>query len=317
MDILILGGSRFIGRHTVEAALQGGHRVTVLNRGQSPDDLPPEVERLRGDLDQGADGLVALEGRRWDACADISGYTPRQVRASAERLRGQIGRYVYVSSRAAYAEPCPLPITEDHALQRPAAQDITEIDGETYGPLKVACEEVVREVYGPACTIVRPQVVAGPDDQSLRYTYWVERAARGGVMLAPGDGSDHLQVIDVRDVARFLVRVIEQDRPGTFNLAGARLTWAEFLRLAGAEAVRWTAPAKLGAALSDTELGLYVSDEAPDAGRMYVSAERAIQAGLTITDPAVTIRDTQIWASGKALPYALTPAREAELLART
>ncbi len=316
MNILLLGGSRFIGRHTVQAALQAGHRVTVLNRGQSPDDLPAEVERLRGDRDQGRAGLTALEGRRWDACCDLSGYTPQQVRASAEVLSGQIGRYVYVSSRAAYAEPCALPITEDTPLQGPAAESVTEIDADTYGPLKVACEQIVRSVYGAACTILRPQVVAGPGDQSLRYSYWAERAERGGVMLAPGDGSDHLQVVDVRDVAGFLVRVMAQDTPGTFNLAGMRLTWAEFLRLAGAQSVRWAAPALLADAVDTTELGLYVSDQARDAGRMYVSAERALQAGLHITDPAVTIRDTQAWARGRALPYALTPELEAELLAR-
>ncbi len=317
MHILILGGGRFVGRHLVEAALAAGHRVTTLSRGVTPDELPAEVERLRGDRDGGAAGLAALAGRRWDACVDVSGYTPAQVRPSAEALRGRVGRYVFVSSRAVYAEPCPLPITEDHALQAPAAEDVTVVNGSTYGPLKVTCEGVVRGVYGDAATVLRPQVVVGPHDPSVRYPYWVTRAARGGRMLAPGDGAAHLQVIDARDLARFTVRLVQDDRAGVFNVAGPRLTWAAFLHAAGAREVRWLDPAALGPdLLALEELSLFVPDDSPHAGRMHVSAARALAAGLTLTDPAVTARETRAWAEAAGLTFMLTPEREAALLAR-
>ncbi|AZI42921.1 NAD-dependent epimerase/dehydratase family protein [Deinococcus psychrotolerans] len=317
MNVLILGGTQFIGRHTVEAALAAGHRVSVFNRGQSPDELPAEIERLRGDRDQGKSGLTALMGRQWDACVDVSGYLPQQVRASAELLSGQVGRYVYISSRAVYAEPCPLPITEQSALQAPAAEDITEINGETYGPLKVACEQIVQALYPDACTILRPQIVVGPHDANPRYPYWAVRAARGGVMLAPGDGSDHLQVADVRDVSRFVLKVIADGRSGVFNLAGPRLIWADFLRRCGATDVHWVDADTLKQALLDTEeLSLYVADTDPQAGRMNVSFDRAIQAGFTLTAPEVTARDTRTWWSRQSVPFTLTPEREVQVLSR-
>ena len=301
MKLLILGGSQFIGRHLVEAALRAGHQVTVFNRGRSPDDLPEHIERLRGDRDQGAAGLSALAGRHWDACFDVSGYTPRQVRASAEALRGRVGRYVYISSRAVYAEPCALPITETSPLQAPAAESVTDVSGDTYGPLKVACEQIVQGLYADACTVLRPQIVAGPHDPVRRYPYWAGRALLDGVLLAPGDGSDHLQVIDVRDLARFALRVVEADLPGVFNLAGPRLTWADFLRVCGAgqpdtAQVQWTDIEILRQQSPDAEeLDLYVPDNDPHAGRMQVSNARAVAAGLTLTDAATTARDTQAW----------------------
>ncbi|WP_161881514.1 SDR family oxidoreductase [Deinococcus alpinitundrae] len=320
MKLLILGGSQFIGRHLVEAALLAGHQVTVFNRGRSPDDLPEGVERLRGDRDQGAAGLSALADRNWDACIDVSGYTPRQVRASAEVLQQRVGRYVYISSRAVYTEPCDLPITEASPLQAPAAKSVTEIDGETYGPLKVACEQIVAGLYADACTVLRPQIVAGPHDPTPRYPYWAERATLGGAMLAPGDGSDHLQVIDVRDVARFALRVVEANLSGVFNLAGPRLTWADFLRVCGAgqpgtAQMHWTDIETLRQHFPDAEeLSLYVADDDPHAGCMNVSNARAVTAGLILTDPATTARDTQAWSRNRELPYAITPEREAQLL---
>src|SRR5262249_22309556 len=142
MHILTLGGTQFVGRHIVEALLTVGHRVSILTRGHTPDELPAEVERLRGDRDLGTVGLDALAGRSWDACVDVSGYTPRQVRASAELLRDRVKRYVFISAVSVYGDPDIRPARETHPLLPPAAEDVTEIDGETYGPLKVACERI-------------------------------------------------------------------------------------------------------------------------------------------------------------------------------
>src|SRR5262245_42213646 len=231
MKILILGGTQFIGRHIVEVLLSAGHTVSILNRGKLHDELPAQVERLRGDRDEGAQALQVLAGRTWDACVDVSGYTPRQVRPSAEMLCRNVKRYLFVSAVSVYGDPDHGPVDETHPRIPPAREDVTEVGGETYGALKVACENIVHQLYGDRCTILRPQVVGGPHDHIGQLSYWVHRATLGGEMLAPGDGSDHVQIIDVRDLARFTRIVIENDLGGSFNLAGPRLTWAEFMQV--------------------------------------------------------------------------------------
>ncbi|MFC4640094.1 NAD-dependent epimerase/dehydratase family protein [Deinococcus hohokamensis] len=315
MNILVLGGTQFVGRHIVEAFLAAGHGVSILTRGKSRDELPAAVERLHGDRNQGAAGLAALEGRLWDACVDVSGYTPQQVRASAARLQDQVRQYVFVSTVSVYAEPNRHPVREDDPLLPPAAEDVTEVTGETYGPLKVTCERIVQEVYGERCAILRPQIVAGPYDHTARYPYWVDRAGRGGEMLAPGDGSDHVQVIDARDLAKFTVKVVEEGLSGAYNLAGPRMTWAAFLEVLGVQSPRWVPQAALETqGLGHRELPLYLPEDSEQGGLMDVSPQRALAAGLPHTDPAVTARDTRLWIQGAGLRYALSSEREAEVL---
>lgn len=314
MKILILGGTKFIGRHIAGALLAGGHSVSVLTRGRTPDELPAAVERLRGDRDEGPAGLKALAGREWDACVDVSGYTPRQVRPSAESLKDAVDRYVFVSTGSVYGDAQRRPVRETNPRMPPAAEDVTVIDGDTYGPLKVACENLVEAIYGERATILRPQIVAGPHDPSGRFTYWARRSALGGAMLAPGDGSDHVQVIDARDLARFTVKVIEKGIAGPFNLAGARLTWKEFMRELRPESAVWV-PAKLLEDLDPAVLPLYRPERGAYAGLMDVSNDKAAAAGLTLTPISATIRDTRAWLEGRDLPLALPPAREAELIA--
>ncbi|MFN8179255.1 MAG: NAD-dependent epimerase/dehydratase family protein [bacterium] len=313
--MLVLGGTHFVGRHIVEDLLAAGHAVSVLNRGRSPDELPASLERLRGDRDDGVPGLQALAGRSWDACVDVSGYTARQVRASAELLRAAVQRYLFVSTISVYVDSEDRPVRETHPRLAPAGEDVTVVDGETYGALKVTCENIVQEVYGGRCTLLRPQIVAGPHDPTGRYPYWVQRATRDGEMLAPGDGSDHVQVIDVRDVARFARTVIEDDRGGAFNLAGPRITWAQFMMLLGAENLVWVPSEILDAAgVTWMELPLFRPEQGERSSLMDVSQERAREAGLTLTDPEVTVRDTRAWISGTQLTPALSPQREAELI---
>lgn len=316
MNILILGGTQFVGRHIVEAFVDSGHAVTVLTRGKSKDELPEAVERLQGDRNKGKAGLRALTGREWDACVDVSGYTPRQVRASAEELRGHVGRYVFVSTVSVYAEPERHPVREDDPLSPPAAEDVTEVSGQTYGPLKVTCENIVRELYGDHCTVLRPQIVAGPFDHTARYPYWVDRAARGGQVLAPGDGSDFLQVIDARDLARFTVKVVEDGIDGVFNLAGPRIGWADFMTVLGVSEPVWVDAKTLETnGLGFKELPVYIPAGGEQGGLMDVDNARAVAAGLTLSDPAVTAQDTRAWSKNADLNYALTPEREREILA--
>jgi 2'-hydroxyisoflavone reductase len=315
--MLVLGGSQFVGRHIVEELLAAGHRVTTLTRGQSPDALPAAVERLRGDRDAGVAGLAALMDRSWDVCVDVSGYTPQQVRPSAERLRTRVQRYVFVSAVSVYGDPQDRPVRETDPCLPPADERITDVNSATYGPLKVACEQLVRQIYAERWTILRPQVVVGPHDPSGRYAYWVQRSMQGDVMLAPGDGADHLQVIDARDMARFTRNVIERGLGGIFNLAGPRLQWATFMQLLGAERVVWV-PAEMIAAtgLTFRELPLFRPDGGARSSLMDVSNERARSVGLTLTEPAITVRDVRAWLSGQDLPLALSPAREQELIRR-
>lgn len=315
MNILVLGGTQFIGRHIVETLLAAGHQVSILTRGKSPDALPAWVERLRGDRDEGAAGLAALAGRSWDVCVDVSGYTARQVRPSAELLSANVRRYVYISAVSVYGDPQDRPVHETQPRMQPAAEDVTEVNGETYGPLKVTCENIVQQIYAERSTILRPQIVVGPYDPTSRYTYWLQRAMQGDEMLAPGDGSDHVQVIDVRDLARFTRTVIENDIGGVFNMSGPRLTWAEFLRVLGAHNLVWVPSAILDAAdLSFVELPLFRPEHGPRSSLMHVSNERARAAGLTLTDPEVTAQDVRSWLQGQDLPLALSPEREAALI---
>jgi 2'-hydroxyisoflavone reductase len=246
---------------------------------------------------------------------DVSGYTPRQVRASAELLCASVKRYVYVSAVSVYGDPDHRPVCEADPLLPPAAEDVTEVNGETYGALKVACENIVREIYGERCTVLRPQVVVGPHDPTARYAYWLQRAVRGGEMLAPGDGSDHVQVIDVRDLARFAVKVVEDDLRGEFNLAGPRLTWAAFMAVLGASNLVWVNTEILkSAGVTFNALPLYRPERGARSSLMDVNNDRAREAGLMLTAPVVTARDTRPFSTLADLGETLSATREAELI---
>ncbi len=318
MRALVLGGTRFVGRHIVEALLTAGHQVSTLTRGKSIDELPADVERLRGDRDEGALGLEALRGRSWDVCVDVSGCTPRQVRPSAEMLRPVVRRYLFISAVSVYGDPSRRPVCETEPRQTPAGEDVTVVDRDTYGALKVTCENIIQQVFGDRATLLRPQIVVGPHDPSGRYAYWLQRAQQSEEMLAPGDGSDHVQFIDARDLARFANTVIENDLGGPFNLAGPRFTWATFMNLLGAENFVWVAADVIkAAAVTESELPLFRPEQGPRSGLMDVSNERARAAGLTLTEPEVTLRDMRDWMRGKNLPPALSRELETELIRRS
>jgi 2'-hydroxyisoflavone reductase len=315
MEILVLGGTAFVGLHIARALLKGGHSITIFNRGVTHDPLPSGVERLHGDRDAGPAYVRVLAGRTWDACIDVSGYTARQVRPSAEALRDSVGHFVYISAVSVYGDPQERPVTESNPRVVPAAEHVTVIDGETYGPLKVACENVVKSMYGDRCALLRPQVIVGPGDTWNRYTHWVQRARQGGDMLAPGDGTDHLQVIDVRDVAAFVRMVVERRLAGTYNLSGHRITWAEFMRILGADRLVWVPAAVLQAAgVMFPELPLFRPEFGPRAALMDVSCARALDAGLMLTDPVATAVDVRAWCEECEPTLAMTAEREAALL---
>lgn len=316
MKILVLGGTRFVGRHIVEGLHASSHLVSVFTRGKSPDELPPEIERIHGDRNNGAAGLDMLVGHSWDACIDVSGYTPRQVRASAELLWGKVGRYVFVSTVSVYAELSRVPVDEHDPLLPEAAEDVTGVTNETYGPLKVTCERIVSDLYGDRCTILRPQIVAGPWDPTARHTYWVQRAMQEGPMLAPGDGEDPVQVVDARDIARFAGRVVDGGISGTFNMGGPRMTWRAFVALLGQADVVWVPSEVIDASgLTGAQVPLFVPRGSGYAGVMDVSHARAEAAGFTTTDPSTTIADTRAWLRTHPFTAALTPDLERRAIA--
>lgn len=316
MRVLILGGTRFIGRHIAASLLDSGHDVTIFTRGVSPDPLPSNVVRLYGDRDPGVAGLQALLIGNWDACIDLSGYLPAQVGASVQMLIDRLQHYVFMSSVAVYKDVDPAPIVEDHPLKDPAPLNTTEIDAVTYGTLKVACENIVRGVLGERATILRPQGVAGPYDPSGRHTWWLWRAAQGGEMLAPGDGTDHVQLADVRDLASFTVAVIEQKLIGTYNVSGPRITWREFMSAIHAEHLVWVpAPILLAAQLSFMQLPLYRPHDGHQSRYMNLNSDRAQELGLTQRNAIDTARDTREWSLTQQYPEAITREQEQVLIA--
>ncbi|MBZ0302858.1 MAG: NAD-dependent epimerase/dehydratase family protein, partial [Anaerolineae bacterium] len=225
MKILLLGGPKFLGRAVIDAALAAGHTVTMFNRGQTNPDLYPQVEKLYGDRDGQLD---PLRGRSWDAVIDTCGYVPRVVRQSAELLAEAVGRYVFISTISVYEDI--VGSSEDSALAVLEDETTEEVSG-AYGGLKVLCERVVQGVYGDRALIIRPGLIVGPHDPTDRFTYWVTRTARGGRMLVPAASDYPMQVIDVRDLAEWTVRMVEGDMPGVYNATGPAepLTMGEML----------------------------------------------------------------------------------------
>lgn len=301
MKLLILGGTAFVGRHLVEAALHRGHAVTLFNRGKRNPGLFPEVTHAVGDRDG---GLGALEGGTWDAVIDTSGYFPRLVKASAEALRERVGLYAFISTVSVYADPAP-GMDEGAPLATLKDPSVETKDGETYGGLKVLCEQAVTEIYADRALIVRPGIIAGPHDPTDRFTYWAKRMAQGGEVWAPGPADAPVQVIDARDLAAWLLRMVEAGGHGTYNAAGPRapLTRADFLAALkpqdGSAAVSWLDAAELKQAGLDPEAAFPFYTNPEDAGFFAVSTARAQAAGLMVRPLAETAHDTLSWLAGE------------------
>ncbi|MEV4137057.1 NAD-dependent epimerase/dehydratase family protein [Dactylosporangium sp. NPDC049742] len=261
MRILIVGGTRFVGRHITEAALAAGHDVTLLHRGQTGADLFPAATHLHADRNALPDGLFAGH-EDWDATIDVSAYLPRQVHGLADAIGERGGRYVYISSVSVYDVPAGPGFAEDSPLLKLDDPTVEEITNETYGPLKAACERVAEERFGTSTVIIRPTYVVGPHDHLSRFTWWVERVARGGEVLAPGPRDAAIQVIDARDMADWTIRLLDRPGGGVFHAVspappfsfeqlleamlaevgppGTTLTWvdADFLRTRGIDEER-------------------------------------------------------------------------------
>ena len=316
MRLLVLGGTQFVGRALVEAALAAGDDVTLFHRGRTNPDLFPEAEHILGDRDG---GLAVLDDRFWDTCIDVSGYLPRLVGDAATALKGRVERYVYVSTVSVYAD-LSVPRDESGPLATIADETTEEITGETYGALKALGERVVSEVFGMEAAIVRPGYVIGPYDHTGRFPWWAHRAARGGEMIVPASIARAFQAIDTRDLADFLLLRARSSLTGVFNATGPvpPVTMLDLVEAA--------------ASASDTDLNIEVIDDAfltaqgietefplwadgpAEAAWAEVDVSKAIGAGLRFRPIDDTVAATL--AHTAVVPgVGLEPDREAELLA--
>lgn len=325
MRILIIGGTRFLGRHLVEAALARSHEVTLFNRGKSNPDLFPQLETILGDREKDVD---KLKGRIWDAVIDVAGYFPRIVRLSAEVLEPNVSRYVFISSISVYDNFSKAGIDESDPVGKIEDETVEEITGETYGPLKALCEKAVQELYGERALIVRPGLIVGPHDPTDRFTYWPVRVARGGDVLAPQKPEAAIQVIDVRDLSDFIIKLIQDNASGIYNATGPdyELTIGKLLdvskQVTGSDAnFNWVSVEFLNQNKVEPwrDMPTWVPDDEEGVGFSRVNVAKAIDAGLTFRPLQETVRDTLEWAQARPADHTwragLTAEREAQVLA--
>jgi nucleoside-diphosphate-sugar epimerase len=325
LKLLILGGTVFVGRHVAEQALERGHEVTLFTRGRTKPELFPGAERLTGDRDGNLD---PLRGREWDAVIDTSGYLPRIVRDSAQLLSGAAGHYTFISSVSVYDGNGLAGTDPDSPVGTIEDETGEEITGESYGPLKALCEQEVERAFPGRALIVRPGLIVGPDDPTDRFAYWPARIAEGGTVLAPGSPEAATQVIDVRDLAAWLVDSTEWRTTGTFNAVGPeqRLSIGEVLArciaVSGSDAdVVWVDDRALIDAGVElwTDLPLWLGDDPDWTWMEEVDPSPAIAAGLRLRPLDETIGDTLRWHRenredpGRA-GFKMTRSRERELL---
>jgi len=326
MRILIIGGTRFVGRHIVEAALARRHAVTLFNRGKSNPDLFPQVETILGDREKDLD---KLKGRIWDTVVDTSGYLPRLVRLSAESLERSASRYVFISSISVYENFRKIGIDESYPVGKIDDETVEEITGGSYGPLKALCEQAVLDTFGGERTlIIRPGLIVGPHDPTDRFTYWPVRVTRGGDVLAPQKPEAAIQIIDVRDLSEFIIKLIEENASGVYHATGPdyELTFGRLLevgkQVSGSEAdFKWASVEFLNQHKVEawSDMPAWVPDDEEGVGFSRVDVSKAIQAGLQFRPLDETVRDTLEWAKTRPADYewraGLTAEREAKVLA--
>jgi 2'-hydroxyisoflavone reductase len=335
MRILFLGGTRFLGRHAVDVAVARGHAVTLFTRGKTPNHWGSAVALLTGDRDPNVSaGLDALRDGTWDAVIDTSGYVPRVVRASAELLRGRAAQYLFVSSISVYAdgggagrdESAPVGKLDD-----PATEEIAK----HYGPLKAACEDAVRAAFNDAAIIVRPGLIVGPHDATDRFGYWVARFRQPALLgdrpqeaVVPAPRNAPVQFIDARDLAVFMIDLVEANASGTFNATSpdGLWTWDSLVEAlcvgVTAPTPRWIDEALLIEQKAEpwTGLPLWIpSTFADEAGFMEFDCRRATAAGMRVRPLPETIDATAAWLAardnGSAWKAVLTAQAEREILA--
>lgn len=320
MRLLIIGGTSFLGRHAAAIALERGHQVTLFHRGKTNPGIFSEAEVVHGDRKT---DLRLLDGRTFDAVLDTCGYVPKVVRASVEALKDRTALYAFVSTISVYPTEAWPDVTEDSPVMRLDDPDTETVTGETYGPLKAACDRVVLDTMPGRSLVVRPGLIVGPHDPTDRFTYWVRRMARGGKVLAPQPSDRRVSWIDARDLAAWMLTCCEASRSGLFNAVGPepRPSMGLFLEtcrvVAGSDAEIAWAPAEF---LEKhhvepwSDMPLWIPGVNDD-----FDCSRAAGAGLTHRRMFDTVRDTLWWDQTRdpAVPLraGITAEREREILA--
>lgn len=322
MKLLFIGGTRFVGRHLANAALEAGHEVTLFHRGQTNPDLFPQIEHILGDRNENLD---RLDGGDWDVVIDTCGYFPKQVRASAEKLADQVSLYAFISTISVYADFSRIGLDETAQLATTDDPDQDEITGENYGPLKALCEAAVQEVFGKKAFIPRPGLIVGPHDTSDRFTYWVRRGLENNPYPAPGPGDQPVQMIDARDLAAWTINGIKSGLSGPFNATGPveLLTFKDMLDACQQGTASQSEPVWIEPEfLMDHEvepwsdLPLWMPDK-DQSGMLAADCRKAISAGLTYRPLADTVADIAEWERQRGLPplkTGLSPQRQAALV---
>jgi 2'-hydroxyisoflavone reductase len=330
LRILILGGTKFLGPSVVDAATKRGHTLTLFNRGKTDPGRFPDLETILGDRDG---NLKGLEGRKWDAVVDTSGYVPRIVRDSTNLLKDNVSQYVFISTISVYSDNSKPWMDESGPLMQVSDPNNENVK-ENYGALKALSEQAAEAIMPGRVTTIRPGLIVGPDDPSDRFTYWPVRVAKGGEVLAPGDPKDPVQFIDVRDLGTFCVKVIEDKTVGVYNATGpntgqkdetgigalldacnkvgggkASFTWCDAAFLDEQKVQAWS------------DMPVWVPPTGDSAGFSRTSCAKAIAKGLTFRPVPDTVKATLDWfrtepADRQAkLKSGLQPEREAEVLA--
>ena len=324
MRLLFLGGTRFVGAHMVEFALDRGHEVTTFTRGKTNPDLFEEVVSLQGDRDEG--DYEALEDGEWDAVIDTSAYFPRAVHQALDALDGSFDHYTLISTTSVYRDFDGPRVDERYPLE--STEGIAGNDAnEAYGPLKVMCEQAIEERLGADALIVRPGIVAGPRDPTDRFTYWPVRVREGGRVLAPYGPEEPLQYIDARDLGAWIVSAVPEGLSGTFNAVTppGEYTFGEFLetsrRITDSDAdLEWVSADFLSEHTTAEDWNvppMWAAPDEPDYDCFYrVRDDKAREAGLECRPIAETIRDTLDWfdGSGRELAVGFDRAFEQRLL---
>jgi len=322
MKILVLGGTAFLGRTIVESALAGGHELTLFNRGQRNPELFPDVEQIHGDR---LTDLSLLHGRNWDAVVDTSGYVPRAVDLSSSFLKDATDQYLFISTVSVFKDMAVAGQNEEAELATLEDPTVEEVTGETYGGLKVLCEEVIHKAFDKRALIVRPGLIVGPNDYTDRFTYWPVRMSRGGDVLVPDVKDQPVQIIDVRDISAWCVDLLERQVTGTFNATGPQnpYTLEEMLRTCAERTesnLIWVDKEFVikNEVKPWAELPLLLDLDGSHDGMLQFDVSKASQAGLKMRPLSETVVDTRAWALSRPTDYTLKagldPERETELL---
>jgi 2'-hydroxyisoflavone reductase len=329
MKILIMGGTRFVGKAMAEELLDAGHEITLFHRGQTNPELFPEAEHILADRLGTIEELKeAVGARSWDAVIDTSAYVPRAVSTLLKALDGRIGRYLLISSISVYRENLEPGLTEMSPLQILDDPETEEINGETYGGLKVLCERAAEELLASEkLLILRPGFIVGPGDYTLRWPYWLKRVASGGPMIAPGPDDLPTQFIDARDLAAFARSTLEGGLSGIYNVTGPwpALSWRHVL-----ETMREVTGSDAQFVWHDLEADLDNFDPAGfpmvapgPGGRAMMQADISLaeKVGLVRRPLSETVKDTLKWIQNYNPDFSSGPGlsaqREHELLSMT